>query len=229
MKSAQEIATELEQLSNEYALMFEGVEADGQIDDEEAQLGEEYAEEYRKHLLALRKEIRANMRDVREQYRYQSYLFKTTAEGNKSEQDVKYQELRQQEMAALAPFKTLLDPIERALNEARLSRAAFAQVRDTLRADPEAFVDSVGLPAQALNLGMDDELKLLVNALGRLERDWQGLRNEAALRLEQPDYAPYNSHLRGIDKGLQRALDDIGALLELAYEVVGDQLDEAQA
>jgi hypothetical protein len=228
MKSAQEIATELERLSNEYAVMFEGVESDGQIDEEEAQLGQEYADEYRRHLLDLRKEIRANMRDVREQYRYQSYLFKTTAEGSKREQDVKYQELRQQEMAALAPFQALLGPIERALNEARLSRAAFAEVRDTLRANPEAYVESVPLPAQAVNLSMDDELKLLINALGRLERDWRGLREEAAFRLQQPDYAPYASHLRGIDKGLQRALDDMAALLELADEVVGDKLDNVQ-
>ncbi len=225
MKSAQEIATELEQLSNEYAVMFEAVEADGQIDEEEAQLGQEYAEEYRKRLLELREEIRENTRALREQFRYDSYLFKTTSEGSKAEQDLQYQELRQQEMAAMAPFKALLDPIERALNEARLTRAAFVEVRDTLRNDPEAFIDAVGLPAQALNLSMDDELKLLVNALVRLENDWLGLRSEAAARLRQPDYAPYASHLRGIDKGLQRALDDVGALLELAHEVVGDQLD----
>jgi hypothetical protein len=228
MKSAQEIATELERLSNEYALMFEGVESDGQIDEEEAQLGQEYADEYRRHLLGLREEIRANMREVREQYRYQSYLFKTTAAGNKREQDVKYQELRQQENVALAPFQALLRPIETALNEARLSRAAFAEVRDTLRANPEAYIASVPLPARAVNLSMDDELKLLINALGRLERDWRGLREEAAARLEQPDYAPYASHLRGIDKGLQRALNDMGALLELADEVIGDKLDNTQ-
>jgi hypothetical protein len=168
------------------------------------------------------------MREVREQYRYQSYLFKTTAAGNKREQDVKYQELRQQENVALAPFQALLRPIETALNEARLSRAAFAEVRDTLRANPEAYIASVPLPARAVNLSMDDELKLLINALGRLERDWRGLREEAAARLEQPDYAPYASHLRGIDKGLQRALNDMGALLELADEVIGDKLDNTQ-
>ncbi|HYO89482.1 MAG TPA: hypothetical protein VER79_12590 [Candidatus Limnocylindrales bacterium] len=228
MKSAQEIASGLEQLSNEYAQMFEGVERDGQIDEEEAQLGKEYAEEYRKHLLGLRRDIRDNMRALREQYRYESYLFKTTSEFSKAEQDVKYQELRQQEMAALAPFKALLDPIEKALNQARLSRAAFAEVRDTLQADPGAFVDTVGLPAEALNLSMDDELKMLVNALTRLERDWQGLRAEAAARIDQPDYAPHVSHLRGIDKGLERAVNDIGALLELAQEVLGDQLDHVQ-
>ena len=33
MRTAQEIASELEQISNEYALMFEGVERAGQIDE----------------------------------------------------------------------------------------------------------------------------------------------------------------------------------------------------
>lgn len=223
MRTAQEIASELEQISNEYAVMFEGVEADGQIDEEEAQLGQEYAEEYRKKLLDLREEVRENMRAVREQTRYQSYLLKTTGEGSKAELDVQYRELRQQESAALAPFQALLVPIERALNEARLTRAAFVDVRDTLRADPSAYVASVGLPTEALNLSMSDELNLLLGALRRVRNDWDGVIQEANARLELPDYAPYASHLRGIHKGLQRALDDIDAMVELADEVLADR------
>lgn len=223
MRTAQEIASELEQISNEYAVMFEGVEADGQIDEEEAQLGQEYAEEYRKKLLDLREEVRENMRAVREQTRYQSYLLKTTGEGSKSELDVQYRELRQQESAALAPFQALLVPVERALNEARLTRAAFVDVRDTLRADPNAYVASVGLPTEALNLSMSDELNLLLGALRRVRNDWDGVIQEANARLELPDYAPYASHLRGIHKGLQRALEDIDAMVELADEVLADR------
>lgn len=223
MRTAQEIASELEQISNEYAVMFEGVEADGQIDEEEAQLGQEYAEEYRKKLLDLREEVRENMRAVREQTRYQSYLLKTTGEGSKAELDVQYRELRQQESAALAPFQALLVPVERALNEARLTRAAFVDVRDTLRADPSAYVASVGLPTEALNLSMSDELNLLLGALRRVLNDWDGVIQEANARLELPDYAPYASHLRGIHKGLQRALDDIDAMVELADEVLADR------
>ncbi len=223
MRTAQEIASELEQISNEYAVMFEGVEADGQIDEEEAQLGQEYAEEYRKKLLELREEVRENMRAVREQTRYQSYLLKTTGEGSKAELDVQYRELRQQESAALAPFQALLVPVERALNEARLTRAAFVDVRDTLRADPNAYVASVGLPTEALNLSMSDELNLLLGALRRVRNDWDGVIQEANARLELPDYAPYASHLRGIHKGLQRALEDIDAMVELADEVLADR------
>lgn len=223
MRSAQEIATELELLSNEYALMFEGVERDGQIDEEEAQLGQEYAEEYRKRLLGLREEVRENMRAVREQGRYDSYLLKATGEGSKAELDVQYRTLRNQETEALAPFQALLVPIERALNEARLTRAAFVEVRDTLRADPSAYVAASGLPTQALNLSMGDELQLLLGALRRVRNDWQGVLNEAEARLETPDYAPYASHLRGIHKGLARALDDIGAMLDLADEMLADK------
>lgn len=222
MRTAQEIASELEQVSNEYALMFEGVEADGQIDEEEAQLGQEYAEDYRKRLLGLREEARENMRAVREQTRYQSYLLKASTEGSKPERDVQYRTLRQEETAGLAPFQALLVPIERALNEARLSRAAFVEVRDTLRADPTAYVASVGLPTEALNLSMSDELNLLLGALRRVRSDWEGVLQEANARLDQPDYAPYASHLRGIHKGLQRALDDVGAMVELADEMLAD-------
>lgn len=223
MRTAQEIASELEQISNEYALMFEGVESDGQIDEEEALLGQEYAEEYRTKLIGLREEARENMRAIREQGRYQSYLLKTTGEGSKAELDVQYRELRQQETAALAPFQALLVPMERALNEARLTRAAFAEVRDTLRADPNAYVASVGLPTEALNLSMADELNLLLGALRRVQNDWGGVLAEADARLEQPDFAPYASHLRGIHKGLQRALDDISAMVELADELLADK------
>lgn len=223
MRTAQEIAGELEALSNEYALMFEGVERDGQIDEEEAQLGQEYAEEYRRRLLQLREEIRENMRAVREQSRYETYLLKATGEGTRSELDVQYRTLRQQETDALAPFQALLVPLERALNEARLSRAAFIEVRDTLRADPGAYVAAVGLPTESLNLTMADELGLLLGALRRVRGDWETVLSEAEGRLEQPDYAPFASHLRGIHKGLQRAVDDVGAMLDLADEMLADR------
>lgn len=227
MRSAREMASELEELSNEYALMFEGVERDGQIDEEEAQLGQEYADEYRKRLLELRKEIRAETKAIREQYRYQRFLLKSSGQGTKAETDVQYLTLRQEESAALAPFQAVLAPIERALNEARLTRAAFAEVRDTLRSDPDAYVASVGLPAQAVNLSLSDELQLVLQTLNRMSADWRGLRAEAAARRDQPDYAPYASHLRGIEKGLQRALDDIGAVIELAEDALWEEEGEA--
>ena len=67
--------------------------------------------EYRTRLIGLRDEARENMRAIREQGRYQSYLLKTTGEGSKAELDVAYRELRQQETAALAPFQALLVPV----------------------------------------------------------------------------------------------------------------------
>jgi len=229
MRSPDTLLTDVNALADEYAALLGGVQEDNYIDQEEAVLGKEYAEKYRASLQALKRETNDSIKEVRANYRerIREVRAEASSAGRASQRGNR---LREEQVDALHPYYEVLLRLDKLLAEARLSKAAFAAASDKLK---ETGADAVLIP-QLVNISADEDEEqptaqslassdttdladLVREAAGR----WQMLLSEANDRLTLHAHPKQDSHLRGIKKALELALDDLSALLVVDGDETG--------
>ncbi|KXK19244.1 MAG: hypothetical protein UZ15_CFX003002043 [Chloroflexi bacterium OLB15] len=228
MRGADELQRDVETLAEEYAALIGGVQEDGYIDNDEAILGGEYAEEYRKKLQALRKEAQGAIKEIRATYRQRMKEARASAVSIGRGRELANQ-LGDERVDVTNPYYAVLLRLDRLLAEARLTKATFQAAHEKLS---EIGAASVLIP-QMLNISVDDDdaddesLAQMDNeesadnesasqfddALREVAGRWQAMWSEANDRLLVNTHPKQASHLRGIMKALELALQDVDVLV----------------
>ncbi len=225
MRGADEILHEANTLADEYAALINGVQEDGYVDMDEAILGEEYAEEYRQKLQSLKKETNAAIKDIRAMYRERTKAIREAAPSiarGRTQANL----LADEQVSTLRPYQEGVLRLDRLLAEARLTKAAFHGASERLK---EMGADTILIPrvyeistaddedeieAQAedetLDAAMDSQMDA---ALREMAGRWQAMWSEANDRLALNTHPKQSSHLRGIKKALELALQDVETLV----------------
>jgi hypothetical protein len=233
MRAPYEILEQVNQTASDYAGLLGGVQEDGYIDMEEAILGSDYAEEYRKNLMALRRETQAAIKETRAAYRERMRELRanamTIARGREAAN-----ELATEQIDVLKPYYDTLIRLAQLIAEAKLSKSVFHAAAEKLRQtntdailipqfteisaathvedDDDDVDDQPGQDALAAQV-LEDEVEGLSESIREVAVRWQTLLSEAADRLTLDLHPKQASHLRGIQKALQLAIDDVSSLI----------------
>lgn len=231
MRGADEMQHDVETLAEEYAALIGGVQEDGYIDTDEAILGAEYAEEYRKKLQSLRKETQGAIKEIRATYRQRMKEARASAPSIGRGRELANQ-LGDERVDVTNPYYAVLLRLDRLLAEARLTKATFQAAHEKLQ---EVGAQSVLIP-QMLNITVDEEedaeegfaqaegedsedtddvevAPAFDEALREIAGRWQAMWSEANDRLMVSNHPKQASHLRGIKKALELALQDVDMLV----------------
>ncbi|MBE2182662.1 MAG: hypothetical protein IAE89_04475 [Anaerolineae bacterium] len=228
MRGADEILHEANTLADEYAALINGVQEDGYVDMDEAVLGEEYAEDYRKTLQALKKESNEAIKEIRGMYRERTKAVRESAPSiarGRTQANL----LADEQVSTLRPYQEGVLRLDRLLAEARLTKAAFHGASERLKeigadtiliprvyeistADDED--DALAAQAQADNEDLDAAIDSQIDAaLREMAGRWLAMWSEANDRLALSTHPKQASHLRGIKKALELALQDVETLV----------------